>query len=91
MANLTKLGHVLAHDGGRVHHGAALWAYVSSCQTLNAAALHQDIEHDAILIDGAPEVVQHFRHYRRIVSYETITPRPARISSTSRKLRLSMW
>ena len=23
-----------------------------------AAALHQDIEHDAILIDGAPEIVQ---------------------------------
>jgi len=29
------------------------------CRPCIAAALHQDIQHDAVLIDGAPEVVPH--------------------------------
>ena len=84
-----------------------------------AAALDQDVEHHAMLVDCAPEIMQRaidadedlvqvpdvtwlrpafaqplrrlrpeFPHQLRMFSLVTITPRSARISSTSRRLRL---
>ncbi len=41
IVDLTGLGRVLAESGRRatgLHHAAALWAYVSSCQILKAIA-----------------------------------------------------
>src|SRR5215217_6002840 len=37
------------------------------------------------------KLAANFLHQRRTVSYETTTPRSARISSTSRRLRLNTW
>jgi hypothetical protein len=37
------------------------------------------------------KLAPNFRHHRRMLSYDTMTPRSARISSTSRKLRQNTW